>query len=367
MAALLRAVLRMLLPRCQLRFVVAKARLVMQNMHHQARDGEKGAALGDACEEGAFVDIEHLHEFAVLARKLNYREAAAELRMSQSALSRHIASLETCYGTSLLVRDRHQVHLTEAGAYVLDHADTIWSLFCQSRENAKALFAGEHLLRCSGVLYYESAFRFAMDAERVMKRVDPHCRVRVERNADASLEAQMELLRAGQSDCAILFDAIERSEGCSDIRFERVFDVALEATVRAGHPLARERELTLDMLQDRRFLQLVGPDYSAHWQTIAALLERNGVSFSTKTVAAGSVYDLIASLGDIGDALYVTPFGSTSSIVRTNEDLVTLPICVDELHMHLDALYLSDRETDLTRLFVDSLNVVLEASLAEES
>lgn len=86
------------------------------------------------------MEIEHLREFAILARHLNFREAAADLHISQSALSRHIAALEQFYGTALFKRDRHAVYLTDAGAFLLDYAEQLWEQFSLSREHLQRLF-----------------------------------------------------------------------------------------------------------------------------------------------------------------------------------------------------------------------------------
>jgi len=58
------------------------------------------------------MNIEYFQEFVELAQRLNYREAAARLNMSQSALSKHVKALEAEYGTKLLNRDRNSVALT---------------------------------------------------------------------------------------------------------------------------------------------------------------------------------------------------------------------------------------------------------------
>ena len=41
------------------------------------------------------MDLQMLHEFAVLAERLNYTQAARDLNVAPSTLSRHMAALET--------------------------------------------------------------------------------------------------------------------------------------------------------------------------------------------------------------------------------------------------------------------------------
>jgi DNA-binding transcriptional LysR family regulator len=61
----------------------------------------------------------------VLAHNLSYRKAAEELRLSQSALSRSVQSLERETGARLFDRDRGGVHLTTVGRAFIDRAATV--------------------------------------------------------------------------------------------------------------------------------------------------------------------------------------------------------------------------------------------------
>jgi LysR family glycine cleavage system transcriptional activator len=58
-----------------------------------------------------------LRVFEVVARTLNLTAAASELNVTQSAVSRQIATLETYLGVDLLRRERHGVNLTRAGSH----------------------------------------------------------------------------------------------------------------------------------------------------------------------------------------------------------------------------------------------------------
>ncbi len=59
--------------------------------------------------------LKQLEYFMAVARSLNFTEAAADLYISQPALSRSISSLERELGVALLERDHHKVSLTSAG------------------------------------------------------------------------------------------------------------------------------------------------------------------------------------------------------------------------------------------------------------
>ncbi len=64
-------------------------------------------------------DLDDLAAFAVVARRLSFTAAAAELRLSTSALSHAVKGLETRLGIRLLQRNSRSVSVTEAGEQLL--------------------------------------------------------------------------------------------------------------------------------------------------------------------------------------------------------------------------------------------------------
>jgi DNA-binding transcriptional LysR family regulator len=61
----------------------------------------------------------HLRAFEAVARHLNFRAAAEEMALTQSAVSRQIQALEEEVGVSLFLRHTRAVELTAAGAQLL--------------------------------------------------------------------------------------------------------------------------------------------------------------------------------------------------------------------------------------------------------
>lgn len=65
------------------------------------------------------IGMGHLRAFEAVARHLNFRVAAEELSLTQSAVSRQIQSLEDEVGAALFLRHTRAVELTSAGAMLL--------------------------------------------------------------------------------------------------------------------------------------------------------------------------------------------------------------------------------------------------------
>jgi DNA-binding transcriptional LysR family regulator len=70
------------------------------------------------------IGMGHLRAFETVARHLNFRAAAEELSLTQSAVSRQIQALEDEVGAALFLRHTRAVELTSAGSMLLRAAAT---------------------------------------------------------------------------------------------------------------------------------------------------------------------------------------------------------------------------------------------------
>ena len=75
------------------------------------------------------MDINALHYFSVIAEKLSFQEAAKQLLLPRSTLSRKITELEAVLGTQLLHRTTRQVSLTETGRLIYQQCQRMDEVF----------------------------------------------------------------------------------------------------------------------------------------------------------------------------------------------------------------------------------------------
>jgi len=73
-----------------------------------------------------------LRAFAAFARRRSFSAAAAELRISQPAISKHIADLESALGLKLVERTRRDGALTSAGDFVANYVLRAEALLVQA-------------------------------------------------------------------------------------------------------------------------------------------------------------------------------------------------------------------------------------------
>ncbi len=102
--------------------------------------------------------INNMREFIRLSENRNYTKTAEELYIAQSALSRHIASIEEELNVKLINRDRNTFSLTPAGEMVVGDFQKILSLYEKMLEKLARLDdieSGEIRL---GYLYYDADY-----------------------------------------------------------------------------------------------------------------------------------------------------------------------------------------------------------------
>lgn len=71
------------------------------------------------------MELNQVKEFIALTKTENYLEAAENLFISQSSLSKHIKSLEAELGTTLFDRTTRQVKLNEVGKVFLKYTQQL--------------------------------------------------------------------------------------------------------------------------------------------------------------------------------------------------------------------------------------------------
>ncbi|MEQ1755529.1 MAG: LysR family transcriptional regulator [Micropepsaceae bacterium] len=80
-----------------------------------------------------------LEIFAKTAERLNFAEAARELKMTRAMVSKHIGELETHLGVRLFQRTTRSVGLTEAGRALAAKADTVIETLKEAEDSVRDL------------------------------------------------------------------------------------------------------------------------------------------------------------------------------------------------------------------------------------
>lgn len=182
-----------------------------------------------------------LNVFYTVAKRLSFTKAAAELYVTQPAVTKHIQELEHQFGTALFDRRGNQISLTTAGNVLLRHAETIMATYRQLEFDMNAL-KGES----GGTLRVGASTTIA---QYVIPPVLARFR---EQSADVSislLSGNTEQVEQQLLNNDIDLGLVEGRTHHSDIRYTPFLKDELVLICRTDHPMADRDEITLDELR----------------------------------------------------------------------------------------------------------------------
>jgi DNA-binding transcriptional LysR family regulator len=218
------------------------------------------------------MDLRGLRHVVVLARKLSYTQAAAELGLTQSALSRSIQAIEQRAGVRLFDRDRGGVHLTTVGrafaaraAALLREADDLDRLLKDAGSGAQGEIA-------FGVAPLPAAVLLpAALCEGLASTPDLRSRVFV-RNTEALLDL------LADEEIEFLVCAAGQMPAQAPVKAAPLGALPISRLVRAGHPLLAGADAA-----DLQGFPLIAPAPFEHQESVVApiaphiILEDHGV------------------------------------------------------------------------------------------
>jgi DNA-binding transcriptional LysR family regulator len=241
-----------------------------------------------ACREreDGTVELHYLGEFVELAHTGNYQEAAANLFVSQSSLSKHIKSLETELGISLFDRTTRSVRLSADGECFLPFAVRI----VQVMEDYRGILMHKAYVKKNrlAIASTPQMVQYSItDALAQYKRHSPSCQLDVLVEPHKNLK---KLLRAGKADYIWIGESTKEKR---DSDFERVSFLSepLVVLVPSGHPLAACKTVGIGQLQH---LDIVMQDNSSIEQEVfVSFCRKNDVEPNITSIPGSGVGNFV--------------------------------------------------------------------------
>ena len=193
-------------------------------------------------------DILDLQAFVAVAERASFRQAAADLYLSQSALSRRIDKLEESLGVKLFERTTRRVHLTNVGETFLINVRTA----LDGLEDAVLGIADLAAHRTGTVTCAcvpSAVWHFLPEVLNRFSTRYPRIRVRVH---DESAQDVLNLVLSGEADFGINFAGAENPE----IDFQPVHVESYVLAMRRDHPLAKRQEVSWKDTVDERYISV---------------------------------------------------------------------------------------------------------------
>jgi len=187
------------------------------------------------------VQLKHLIE---LARQGSFSKTADKLHLTQPALSRSIKSLEDELGQPLFDRIGRKNELTAFGQQIVQHAQHLVDGAHELRQTGQRLRNGEIGQVRIGLGSGPGALLMTPLLMH-MARVHPKAHIEISRS---STELLVQSLRERHLD-ALVID-IRSLKPATDLQVDCVQEIAGAFMCRTGHPLAKQRQVSLDMVRD---------------------------------------------------------------------------------------------------------------------
>lgn len=233
------------------------------------------------------MDLRKLRHVVVLAEERHFGRAADRLGVTQSALTRSIQATEAELDLRLFDRGREGVHLTRAGAVLLDDARLVLGQMDMLERDMALLSKGTIGEVHCGFGPMVAALILA-DALGKIARDHPALRIRTSLGDVAELQA---LLLEGELDFAVL--ALPLVESRTELSFKRLGQVRLAPVVRRGHPLAGRRVEEADIAG----FPIIGG--TGHGQSYATTLTCDNFEIAKDvTLASDAIWITAAQLAD---------------------------------------------------------------------
>ncbi|MFT3781554.1 MAG: LysR family transcriptional regulator [Nibricoccus sp.] len=281
------------------------------------------------------LDSRQLLAFAAVARRGSFTLAAKELFLTQSAISHAMKALETELGCRLLDRVGKRVLLTQAGEQFLRHTEKILREMDTARAGLDTLANWGHgRLRVGATT---TACQYLIPTVlREFKQSFPKCVIKIEPGDHAR---QLELLRAGQIDLAIMPTP---SGGDDEFDFVPLFEDELRFLVAPLHPWAQEGGVPRDKIADETLVL-----YNKNSYTFRLVSEyfREEKIFLSNYIELGSM-EAIKELVKIGLGAGILAPWIAREELRTGA-LISFPLGRRKLKRRWGVVYLRGRRLPL--------------------
>ncbi|GAA4351758.1 LysR substrate-binding domain-containing protein [Variovorax defluvii] len=240
--------------------------------------------------------LQHLHLLLTIAHTGSLRACAETLNVTQPALTKALKQLEEEFGTTLVIRSPKGVRLAPAGELLAARAATVVREIDRAREEVEWLTRHAQATVTVGVSPAAALMLAPQAVSRFQSRW-PQVRVRL---VDALYPTALAQLRSGELDLAL--GPLPATGLGRDLEARALIDSPEVIAVRAGHPLAKCRQLA-DLAGANWVLTgpVQGPGDPAHLQ-----MERLGLPPPRITLECASFSTLLAVLPRM-DAVALMP------------------------------------------------------------
>jgi LysR family hca operon transcriptional activator len=289
------------------------------------------------------MDNRHLRYFVAVAEEMSFTRAAERLHTVQPSLSQQIQHLEKIVGTSLFHRQKHHLHLTEAGRVFLDEARAILQYTDRAIAMARQVARAEAGLITIGIVPGVEGKIFNLVLPIMLTKHPDVCLTLRSLTSPQQLAA----LRNREIHLGFLRPPIDDS----DLVWKTIFCDKIVAVLPARHPLAKKKRIPVKSLAALPFLDVSRETAPALHDLAIKIAAQAGVTFQPILPANNVVTSLNEIASGLGFSLlpdYVCQILPAGAVARPLD-------CDPEPKFPLLAAYRRDETLPIVARFLDLL------------
>ncbi|MET7987757.1 MULTISPECIES: LysR family transcriptional regulator [unclassified Streptomyces] len=261
------------------------------------------------------MDLDTVRTFVAVADAGQFQEAAAELTVTQQAVSKRVAALERSLGVRLFNRTPRGAELTIDGQAFLPHARELLRV---SERAVASVRTGRRPLRVDIIASRGAASGLMRGFHRTYPEVDLDVVMLFD------IETAVAAIRSGAIDASFRAVAVPGRPLPEDIESVRVLDEPLQLLTGPGHALAGARSVTVAELVGHRIWMpgiVPGTEWAAYYDDLVA-------EFGLTIEATGPNFGSDALLDTVADTPALATFmgGQTRLVWPTGHGLRLIPV-----------------------------------------
>ncbi|MFE6338162.1 LysR family transcriptional regulator [Streptomyces sp. NPDC057806] len=225
------------------------------------------------------MDLDTVRTFVAVADAGQFQEAAAELAVTQQAVSKRIAALERSLGVRLFTRTARGAELTIDGQAFLPHARELLRV---AERAVASVHTGRRPLRVDVIASRAAPSGLMRDFHRAHPGID------LDVVMLHDIETAVAAIRSGTIDASFRAVAAPGRPLPGEIASQRVLDEPLQLLTGPGHRLAGARSVTLAQLVGHRIWMpgiVPGTEWAAYYDDLVAefgvTIEATGPNFGS--------------------------------------------------------------------------------------
>lgn len=230
--------------------------------------------------------LRHLQLLVALDRFRHIGRVADSLSVTQPAVSRSLAEIESALGLRLFDRSPRGTTPTAYGEVVVRLARSVLADFDRTSDELSALASGVKGRTAVGAMVVATPVLLAR-AVALLKERSPQTTVLVE---EGDLAALMPHLRSGEIDLVV--GRLEPAWASPDLETEALYNEPMVVVARPGHPLARRRAVTWEELAAQPWV--VPPPWASMRKKLEQTFVRNRLEQPHDLVEAVSFLAIVS-------------------------------------------------------------------------